>query len=381
MNSKTNKLKNNVINVNSQNGITLIALVVTIIVLLILAGVSISILTGENGILTQSQRVAEAHKDAIELEAVNFAVVEAMSKGLGELTTKNLWESLQEQLGYGQIVGNGPWKYFGKRKIYNIDFDGKVTVMEKQSAEEIFANANISYEVDYYEEDGITYPYAIVRVNIESPLLTLKYQVNSIEEQWLEVSSNGEIKEKYDGSKVFYGDTIYVLLEYEGEQSEATTINMPNAFEAGIPGLYNSNNEILASWHQLESMGLDITQDYSSYNTSGTMYYLLSNNSSLRANGTKLVIGNISKIGNYACAYCANFKVIIIGNGVNDIGDDTFYYCTNVEEIFIAQSVDLIGNRAFSQCPKVKILTIDSLNISKSLSPTYNSNLGSGLCR
>ena len=36
-------------------GITLIALVVTIVVLLILAGVSISMLTGENGIITQAQ--------------------------------------------------------------------------------------------------------------------------------------------------------------------------------------------------------------------------------------------------------------------------------------------------------------------------------------
>ena len=34
-----------------QKGITLIALVITIIVLLILAGVSIATLTGENGIL------------------------------------------------------------------------------------------------------------------------------------------------------------------------------------------------------------------------------------------------------------------------------------------------------------------------------------------
>ena len=34
-----------------QSGITLIALVVTIIVLLILAGVSIAMLTGQNGIL------------------------------------------------------------------------------------------------------------------------------------------------------------------------------------------------------------------------------------------------------------------------------------------------------------------------------------------
>lgn len=37
-----------------QNGITLIALVITIIVLLILAGVSIAMLTGENGILKKA---------------------------------------------------------------------------------------------------------------------------------------------------------------------------------------------------------------------------------------------------------------------------------------------------------------------------------------
>ena len=36
-------------------GITLIALVITIIVLLILAGVTIATLTGENGILTKAQ--------------------------------------------------------------------------------------------------------------------------------------------------------------------------------------------------------------------------------------------------------------------------------------------------------------------------------------
>ncbi|MCI8272691.1 MAG: hypothetical protein HFJ55_01235, partial [Clostridia bacterium] len=37
------------------NGITLIALVVTLIVLLILAGTSIAMLTGENGIISQAQ--------------------------------------------------------------------------------------------------------------------------------------------------------------------------------------------------------------------------------------------------------------------------------------------------------------------------------------
>ncbi len=39
----------------SEKGITLIALIITIIVLLILAGVSIAMLTGDNGILTRTK--------------------------------------------------------------------------------------------------------------------------------------------------------------------------------------------------------------------------------------------------------------------------------------------------------------------------------------
>ena len=41
-------------------GITLIALVITIIVLLILAGVSISMLTGDNAILSKAGQAKEA---------------------------------------------------------------------------------------------------------------------------------------------------------------------------------------------------------------------------------------------------------------------------------------------------------------------------------
>ena len=44
---------------NRQKGITLIALVVTIIILIILAGVSISMLVGDNGIITQVQNAKE----------------------------------------------------------------------------------------------------------------------------------------------------------------------------------------------------------------------------------------------------------------------------------------------------------------------------------
>lgn len=56
----------------NQKGITLIALVITIIVLLILAGVSIAMLTGENGILNQASKAKTENGLADALERVNI---------------------------------------------------------------------------------------------------------------------------------------------------------------------------------------------------------------------------------------------------------------------------------------------------------------------
>ena len=60
-------LKNN-------KGITLIALVITIIVLLILAGVSIAMLTGENGILTQAEKADDHTAMAEAADKINMAL-------------------------------------------------------------------------------------------------------------------------------------------------------------------------------------------------------------------------------------------------------------------------------------------------------------------
>lgn len=55
-----------------QKGITLIALVITIIVLLILAGVSIAMLTGNNGILTQANNAKSDTAVAEAVERINM---------------------------------------------------------------------------------------------------------------------------------------------------------------------------------------------------------------------------------------------------------------------------------------------------------------------
>ena len=68
-------LKNN-------KGITLIALVITIIVLLILAGVSIAMLTGENGILSQATDARDKTANAEAVERINLALNAAYSAAL-----------------------------------------------------------------------------------------------------------------------------------------------------------------------------------------------------------------------------------------------------------------------------------------------------------
>ncbi len=51
-----------------QKGITLVALVVTIIVLIILAGVSIALVLGDNGIVNKAKKGANDYKTAANLE-------------------------------------------------------------------------------------------------------------------------------------------------------------------------------------------------------------------------------------------------------------------------------------------------------------------------
>lgn len=61
-------------NVKQFNGITLIALVITIIVLLILAGTSIQLISGSNGILTKASIALEANDKAYALEEMELKI-------------------------------------------------------------------------------------------------------------------------------------------------------------------------------------------------------------------------------------------------------------------------------------------------------------------
>ena len=112
-------------------GITLIALVVTIIVLLILAGISIAMLTGQNGILNRATEAKNATETAQTDEQVKLSVAEALSNGLGKITEENLRAALDNNVGAGKYELTGDavngWTIKVADKIYNISGNGSIS--------------------------------------------------------------------------------------------------------------------------------------------------------------------------------------------------------------------------------------------------------------
>ena len=80
----------------TSKGITMIALVVTVIVLLILTGVSINMLLGENGLITGTQNAISKYKEAQLKENAVLAVVEAQIEKTNKAPNKTLADYVQD---------------------------------------------------------------------------------------------------------------------------------------------------------------------------------------------------------------------------------------------------------------------------------------------
>ena len=132
-----------------EKGITLIALVITIIVLLILAGVTISTLTGENGIITQASNAKEETIIGEEKEIIELATVQAMGNNkYGDIEKSELENGLDNYAeGNYQLDGDGPFKvtYIDTQHSYIVNTDG---IIEEY------------YDVSYLKEgDYVEYIY------------------------------------------------------------------------------------------------------------------------------------------------------------------------------------------------------------------------------
>lgn len=126
------KIKNKIINQN-MNGITLIALVITITILLILAGISIAALTGDNGLINRASSAKDATEIAQEKEIIQQASVVAMGKSkTGDVEKTYLDAELDKNPGNSNYTSNNTSDgievtFTGSKRSYLVDTDGNVT--------------------------------------------------------------------------------------------------------------------------------------------------------------------------------------------------------------------------------------------------------------
>ena len=124
--NKTRKMK----------GITLVALVVTVVVLLILAGVSLNLVLGENGIIKKAQEAAAQTDESSATESMsmyltglrlanvdgeNFRLADYLSSNVGN---DGIEDFLNNGDGYAQVAYKG-YKYLVNLEDYTFEYLGK----------------------------------------------------------------------------------------------------------------------------------------------------------------------------------------------------------------------------------------------------------------
>ena len=122
---KTKDMKKN-------TGITLMVLVITIIVLLILAGVTISAITGNNGIIGNAEQAKEETEIANEKEIVEKATIQAMGNNkYGNIEESQLQSELDKETGEGKTEAIDIGEEFevvfiDTNRYYTVDKEGNV---------------------------------------------------------------------------------------------------------------------------------------------------------------------------------------------------------------------------------------------------------------
>ena len=121
----------------TNQGITLIALVITIIILLILAGISIAMLTGENGLLTKSLKAKEEHLISQYKEEINLIIAEEVAERKTEVKEEPMIVRLEQK------IRKKEWVNQEKVKQYN---EEGITEEQAENNKYLFVESKEGYE-------------------------------------------------------------------------------------------------------------------------------------------------------------------------------------------------------------------------------------------
>ena len=231
-----------------KSGITLIALVITIIVLLILAGVTIATLTGENGILTRANDAKEKTEEASEKEnTILYQYDTIIKQETGEAWKQNktivskgdtvleVGDYVDYQSGVAGYQDENGWRVLGAE-------DGKLLLL---STYLVTDNYTLSGAEDYLNDTGVKklnaecekYGNGLYATGARS---VKAEDIDRITGYNPEKTGNGEIYKKGQideyGNEVTYkmenGNVIYSSKNGSGT-SENTNFTMPDGRKLG----------------------------------------------------------------------------------------------------------------------------------------------------
>lgn len=115
--SNLKKGSKNMININNK-GVSLVALVITIIVLLILAGITLTFAFGDNGIITKAKNAKRQTEIAQAEETINLKISELQAEKDGQATIDDIDEIAQKN---SDITIKGKNIIYKEQYIFEID--------------------------------------------------------------------------------------------------------------------------------------------------------------------------------------------------------------------------------------------------------------------
>ena len=304
-------------NKKKTSGITLIALVVTIIVLLIISGISIGMITGENGII---KKAVSAKEDTIVLEekdTIEKATILAMQKNqYGNIEENELENELNK------IVGNG--------KI-NVFLDNEIVSSE---------NSEVDIQDYVFEDDDSDIIVEFINTNH-------KYLVNT----------DGTISEKISTDNTDWEKINYEIRTDENENQYCVVTGLKN----GISKTNITMINIAKKYKGIDVISVERLAFFGCTNISKikfpTTLKSIGEAAFYSCNITEIVfpdsLEEITGSNSGAFSNCQRLEKITFGTGIKKLGARVFMGCTSLSHVKVPSSITSFGTRVFADCPKL----------------------------
>ncbi len=338
-------------NLKEKRGITLIALIVTIIVLLILAGVTISTLTGDNGLLTKAGEAKSQSEIAEEKDIISISAIQAQAENKqGNLEENNFNQALNQNSKDGN-----------KASIIASDISGFTVKFESNRYYEVDKNGNINYIENVTGEKKLT----IQCINSKNEVLgEYEYTIVSNSYSKLPPSVNKyEASEEIIQGEITANKTIQVLyylicnddttLVFTGLDSSGNITENENSIVSYMVGDRSSKTSNALKDPSIKSTVI-IPNSYRNKPIT-----IIGSNAFAYMNLKYIVISDsVNVIESGACLAC-QLKTLTIGRGVNQILGTAFYSCQNLEKIIYNNDSTVIQSTAFYNCSSWKEIELN----------------------